>query len=198
MWSRLHRNHVIMPFPSYDTTTNAWAPQADISWCAGPSRESAFVRFPDRFTTEADAVACALRRAESWIDNHLGTGRRGRDSDHTRMTDLIRALKKRPGKARATELLRARGSIQWDAEKTSTFDQFKAVVAKHGVRLNEQTLQKSYAALVKLQRNNHWSSAQTRAKAEQGQQDRSPAQSTARRQRAARPPLGEPEWRGIG
>ena len=31
MWSRVYRNHFIMAFPNFDTTTNAWAPQADIS-----------------------------------------------------------------------------------------------------------------------------------------------------------------------
>ena len=35
MWSRLYRNYVIVAFPTYDTVTNSWAPQADINWFAG-------------------------------------------------------------------------------------------------------------------------------------------------------------------
>jgi hypothetical protein len=197
MWSRLYRNHVIMPFPSYDTTTNAWAPQADINWWAGPSRESEFVRFPNRLTTEADAVACALRRGEAWIDNRLGRLRSGRRSEHARVIDMIGAVKKSLGKTSPTQLPRSQGSIQWQAEKTFTYGQFKSAIARSGVKLSEQTLQKSYAALVKLRKNNHWSWAQTRHKVEHSQQDRSAAQSPARPQRAARIPLTERDWRRI-
>ena len=31
MWSRCYRQHVIMAFPSFDTATNLWAAQADIT-----------------------------------------------------------------------------------------------------------------------------------------------------------------------
>jgi hypothetical protein len=197
MWSRLYRNHVIMPFPSYDTTTNAWAPQADINWWAGPSRESEFVRFPNRVMTEADAVTCALRRGEEWIDNRLGRLRSGKGSEHARVIDMIGALKKSLGKTSPTQPPRARGSIQWHAEKTFTFGQFKSAIARSGIKLSEQRLQKSYAALVKLRENNHWSWAQARQKVEHSQQDRSAAQSPARHQRAARIPLTERDWRRI-
>jgi hypothetical protein len=71
MWSRLYRNHVIMAFPSYDTVANAWAPQADINWFVGSSHDSKFVRFSRRCTTEEEAVTCALRRSEVWIDTRL-------------------------------------------------------------------------------------------------------------------------------
>jgi|GraSoiStandDraft_29_1057270.scaffolds.fasta_scaffold297508_1 hypothetical protein len=199
MWSRLYRNHVIMPFPSYDTVTNAWAPQADISWCAGPSRESEFVKFPNRFMTEADAVACALQRGEAWIDNRLGRLRSRTGSEHARVIDMIGALKKSLEKVSPRQPPRTQGSIQWHAEKTFTFGQFKSViVAKSGVKLSEQTLQKSYAALVKLRKNNHWSWAQTRQKVEHSQQDRGAAQAAARQQRSARIPLTERDWRRIG
>jgi len=198
MWSRLYRNHVIMPFPSYDTATNAWAPQADISWCVGPSRESEFVKFPNRFMTEADAVACALRRGEAWIDNRLGLLRSEKGSEHARVIDMIGALKKSLGKVKPTLLPRTQGSIQWHAEKTFTFGQFKSVIANSGVKLSAQTLQRSYAALVKLRKNNHWSWAQTRQKVEHSQQDRSAAQSPARRQKAVQIPLTERDWHRIG
>jgi hypothetical protein len=198
MWSRLYRHHVIMPFPSYDTATNARAPQADISWCVGPSRESEFVRFPNRVMTEAEAVTCALRRGEAWIDNRLGRLRSASGSEHTKVIDMIGALKKSLGKVSPTQSPLAQGSIQRQSEKTFTFDQFKSAIARSGVKLSAQTLQKSYAALVKLRKNNHWSWAQTRQKVEHSQEDRSAAQSLARQQRAARIPLTERDWRRIG
>ena len=71
MWSRLYRNHVIMAFPTYNTVANAWAPQADINWFVGSSHDSKFVRFSKRCTTEEEAVTCALRRSEVWIDTRL-------------------------------------------------------------------------------------------------------------------------------
>jgi hypothetical protein len=158
MWNRLYRNHVIMPFPSHDTATNAWAPQADISWCAGSSRESEFVKFPNRFITEAEAVVCALRSGEAWIDNRLGRSA---------------------------------------AEKTLTFGQFKSVIAKSGVTLSEQTLHKSYAALVKLRKNRHCSWTQLREKVEHSQRDRTTAESPARQQKIGLIPLTERDWRRI-
>ena len=197
MWNRLYRNHVIMPFPSYDTATNAWAPQADISWCAEASRESKFVKFPNRFMTEADAVACALRSGEAWIDNRLGRLLRGSGSENAAAIDMIRTLRKSLRKVSSMQAPRTQGSIQWHAEKTFTFGQFKSVIAKSGVKLSEQTLHKSYAALVKLRENNHWSWAQTRQKVEHSQRDRSAAKSPARQQRAARIPLTERDWRRI-
>src|SRR5215510_4559990 len=191
MWSRLYRNHVIMPFPSYDTAANAWASQADISWCVGPSRESTFVRFANRFTTEADAVACALRKGEAWIDNHLGCL-----SEHASVIDMIGTLKKSQRKLDPTKSPRSQGSIQWHGEKTFTFDQFKSVIGKSGVKLSEHTLQKSYAALVKLRKNNHWSWAQTRQKVEYSQHHRSVAQTSTKHQ-PAQIPRTERGWRRI-
>jgi hypothetical protein len=191
MCNRLYRNHVIMPFPSYDTAANAWAPQADISWCTGPSRESEFVRFPNRFLTKADAITFALRKGEAWIDNRLRRLRSG--SEHA-VIDMIGALKKSLEKISPAQPPRTRGIIQWYAEKTFTFGQFKSVVVKGGIKPSEQTLQKSYAALVKLRKNKHWSWAQTRQKVEHSQRA---AKSPARQQRAARIPLTERDWRRI-
>ena len=65
MWSRCYRQHVIMAFPSFDTATNLWAAQADISWPSGPVRESEFVRFPTRVMSEAEAVSLALSRSKT-------------------------------------------------------------------------------------------------------------------------------------
>jgi len=195
MWSRLYRNHVIMPFPSYDTAANAWAPQADISWCVGTARESEFVRFPNRFMTEGDAVACALRKGEAWIDNHLGRLGSTSESEHASVIEMIRTLNKSQNKLRPTHGSRTQGSIQRQVEKTFTFGQFKSVIVKSGVKLSEHTLQKSYSALVRLRKNNHWSWAQTRRKEEHSQQDSVAVQSPTGQQRAARGiPLTERDW----
>ncbi len=69
MSRRLYGDHVIMAFPSFDTATNSWVPQADISWNhKSPRRKFAFVRFPKRYKTEAEATAAALNMAQAWID----------------------------------------------------------------------------------------------------------------------------------
>lgn len=131
MWSRSYRSHVIMAFPSFDTATNLWAAQADISWPSGAMRESAFVRFPTRAMSEAEAVALALNRGKSWIDRRL----RGDRSE--------RILN------RVIELRDETSSPAKDMGKTFTFSQFKALL--RGARKpSEESLQKSYAALMKL------------------------------------------------
>ena len=99
MWSRSYRRHVIMAFPSFDTATNSWAPQADISWPIGPERQSEFVRFPLRVMTESEAVACALRRGQSWIDNRLRA--RSAEKAATLVVDRINSL---PSSFRRTNL----------------------------------------------------------------------------------------------
>jgi hypothetical protein len=197
MWNRLYRNHVIMPFPSYDTATNAWASQADISWCAGSSRESEFVKFPNRFMTEAEAVACAFRNGEAWIDNRLGRLPGENRSERAAQIDMIGALQQRLRKVSFAQPRRPQGLTQWPPEKTLTFDQFKSVIAKSGDTLNEQTLQKSYAALVKLRKNRHWSWTQLREKLERSQRDRHTAESAARQQKIGLIPLTERDWRRI-
>ena len=71
MWSRAYRDHLIMAFPSFNTAMRNWRVQADISWCRGKLRESAFVRYPTYAATEAEAVSCALRQSVEWIDGRL-------------------------------------------------------------------------------------------------------------------------------
>jgi hypothetical protein len=191
MWNRLYRNHVIMPFPSYDTATNAWAAQVDISWCTGSSREWEFVKFSNRFTTETDAIACALRGGEAWIDRRLGRSRRESGS----RIGTIEALSKSLRKVSPAQRPRTQGLSQWHAGNTLTFGQFKAVIAKGGVTLSEQMLQKSYAALVKLRKNRHWSWTQLREKVEHSQRDRGAADSPPRQRRVSSIPLTERDWR---
>jgi hypothetical protein len=60
-----------MAFPSFDTATNSWRPQVDISWCSGSNRDSKFVRFADDARTEDEAVRCGLDKAIGWIDRRL-------------------------------------------------------------------------------------------------------------------------------
>ena len=98
MWSRLYRNHVIIAFPTYDTVTNAWAPQADINWFAGSSHESKFVQFSKRCTTEEEAVSWVLRRSEGWVDNRLRRSSRAILPERGRVIDMIEAGKSHLGK----------------------------------------------------------------------------------------------------
>jgi hypothetical protein len=196
MWNRLYRNHVIVPFPSYDTAKNAWAPQADISWCIGPSRKSEFVRFSNRLTTESAAVTCALRRGQGWIDNRLRHSQSGTGLRRGRVIDMIGTLKKTIEKEKARPLRHQ--SPQRRAEKAFTFEQFKAVIGKNGPKPSEQILQKSYEALVKLRNREHWSWIEARRKVEESRQDLTAASLSKRRPRAARIPVTERGWRKPG
>jgi hypothetical protein len=70
MWSQTYRNHFIMAFPSFDTETRKWRAQADISWCLGNGRDSAFLRY-SHSKTEAEAVHVALQQSIDWVDRRL-------------------------------------------------------------------------------------------------------------------------------
>jgi hypothetical protein len=192
MWSRLYRNHFIMAFPSYDTVTNAWAPQADISWCMGAKRESEFVRFPSRVTTEAEAIASALESGQSWIDNRLKGLRSGNGSGRGQVIEMVGALKQSMNKGTLKQP-RQTESLQRRLEKAFTFDEFKSVMAASGLRVSDPMLQKSYAALVKLRKQKRWSWAETKRKAQISQQALTAAGSS-RRPPHARIPLTEREW----
>jgi hypothetical protein len=183
MWSRLYRNHVIMAFPSFDTTTNSWAPQADISWCAGLIRDSKFVRFTTRAPTEDEAVSCALRKGVAWIDQRLKHSRTDQ-----RGGDVIEALQHRLKRtdSRQPSLVQLPRPASSEA-KTLTFDQFKSVMSKLGLNGSEQSLRKSYDALIKLRKARHCSWAEIKNKVQQSQ--RFPT--------VARLPLTPQDWRRI-
>jgi hypothetical protein len=108
MWSRLYRNHVIMAFPTYNTVTNAWAPQADINWFAGSSHDSKFVQFSKRCTTEEEAVTWVLRRSEVWVDNRLQRLSRAILPERGRGIDMIEAAKSHLGKVTPKQPVRPR------------------------------------------------------------------------------------------
>jgi hypothetical protein len=197
MSSRLHGDHFIMAFPSFDTATNGWVPQADVTWDhKSPARKFAFIRFPNRFKTEAEAVNFALDMAQTWIDKHprrLHTRRGGSG----RIIELVGALKYRLANSASQQLGRAQPLSERHVEKPFTFDQFKSAIAARG-KISEQKLQKSYLALIQLRKNRHLSWAEARRKVEHSQQDFTAAPSTMRRPRAQRIPLTERDGRRIG
>jgi hypothetical protein len=186
MWSRSYRKHVIMAFPSFDTATNSWAPQADISWPIGPERQSAFVRFPARVMSESEAVAFALRGGKSWIDNRL---RLHGAEKSVSLGDRINVLQ---NSLRRTNL-RPPAKSESPARELFTFAQFKSAVARAGTKLSESALRKSYSGLMQLQRNRNCSTAEIRAKVKRAQ-ELLPSHSV---RRARHLPLTERDWRNI-
>lgn len=197
MSSRLYGDHFIMAFPSFDTATNGWVPQADVTWDhKSPARKFAFIRFPNRFKTEAEAVNFALDMAQTWIDKHprrLHTYRSGSG----RIIELVGALKHGLARSASQQLGRVQSAPERHLEKSFTFDEFKSAIAARG-KISEEKLQKSYMALVQLRKNRHLSWAEARRKVEHSQHDFTAAPSTMRRPRAARIPLTERDWRRIG
>ena len=192
MWSRSYRKHVIMAFPSFDTATNSWAPQADISWPIGPERMSEFVRFPLRVMTESEAVACALRSGKLWIDNRL----KARNA-HDRASLTINHINTLQNSFRRTNLKppdKAPLTAANDPREVFTFAHFKSVVVL-GTRLSESALRKSYSALMQLQKNKKYSITEIRARVKRAQELLS--SQTARRARYYRLPMTEKTWRDI-
>ena len=194
MWSRLYRNHFIMAFPSFDTATNAWAPQADISWSGGPSRESEFIRFPKRVMTEREAVTFALKMGQSWINRRLKYSRLTIGSDRGKIVDMIGSLR---GPEKTTLKGRVPTFAERRMEKPFTFDQFKSAMAATGLRISSQKLEKSYAALVKLRKNHHLSWAETRRKVESLNRELRSARPVHQQSRATRLPLTERAWKSL-
>jgi hypothetical protein len=197
MWNRLHRKHVIMAFPSFDTATNSWVPQADISWCIGPMRESAFVRFTTRVTTEDEAVSCALHKGVSWIDQRLKHLRNGQPAVRKQRGDVIEALQQRLKRSNSRQLPIFQLTTTASQAKTLTFDQFKSVMAKFGLRGSEQSLHKSYDALIKLCKTRHCSWAELREKVQRSQELPATARRPARGAKAPELPLTTRDWRRI-
>jgi hypothetical protein len=185
MWFRSYRDHVIMAFPSFDTSTNLWAPQANISWVVGSSRRSEFVRFARRVTTEAEAAAWAVHASERWVDQRVrtleresqrGAGRNASAASKSRLPS--RALKNIPG--------------------ALTFEQFKSLMGRSGFAGSERALKKSYMALARLRKDSHRSWAQIKVKVKHSQQYmRTRPERPGTRTAGARLPLTPRDWRRV-
>ena len=151
MWSRLYRDHVLMAFPTYDIAKHGWVPQVDINWFLGTSHDSTFVRFPRRFLTEDEAVSCALARGQAWIDKRLE--RLQRRALVRRMFDITGARDENAAKASPRQPRPAQAAPKRSINKPSlTFEEFAHLLAQTGLAFNIRTLQKSYAALVKVKK----------------------------------------------
>lgn len=96
MLGRLHGDYFIVASPSFDTATNSWAAQADVSWNhKSPCRRFAFIRFRNRFKTEAEANAFALEVTPAWIDKHNRRLRtHGAGAERPKVIDVINTLKR--------------------------------------------------------------------------------------------------------
>jgi hypothetical protein len=180
MWYRSYRDHAIMPFPSFDTATHSWAPQANISWVAGPARDSAFVRFPMRVTSEGEAVASALAAAKTWID----------ERQCAPIGSLLRTS------ARQTRRIPPPASSR-NSGKTLTFDDFKANLANLTANASERSLFKSHGAFIKLRKTSHCSWAQIKSKLKRSQENPVSPQPANPREKSARLPLTPRDWRRI-
>ncbi len=196
MWSRSYRKHVIMAFPSFDTATNLWAPQADISWPTGPERESEFVRFPIRVMSESEAVACALSRGKSWIDRRL-KHRSDSNAESNLVVQGIASLQERLTKIHPKPAMRIQSIMPKYSTAPITFDQFKSTVARIGANSTDSSLRKSYSALMKLQKSVNCSWAEIKRRIEQSQGKPTTAQPGTRRNNSRWLPLTERDWRRI-
>ena len=186
MWYRSYRDHVIMAFPSFDTATGLWAPQANIAWVDGQSRKSHFVRFTERVMTEDDAVASASAASDAWIDRRL-TGAR-------ELQPAVGTSPLRPDSA--APLARAVKSPK-NTPRILTYGQFKALMDKSGFDVSEQSLQKSYAALVQLRKQNHHSWSQIILKMKHSQDGWPAVNPKALKTKPARLPLTLRDWRRV-
>jgi hypothetical protein len=197
MWSRLYRNHVIMAFPTYDTVANAWRPQADINWFAGTSHDSKFIQFSRRCTTAEEAVTWVLRRSEVWVDNRLRRlsrailPGRGRGDRHDRSGE------KSFGQSDSQAARPSSIGNRTGAGKNIDVLSFKCAFVGSGLKLSDEILQKSYAALIKPRNHDHWSWLETRRKLEHIRQDLTAAVASRRPPRAAHIPLRQRPWRRI-
>ena len=193
MWYRSYRDHVIMAFPSFDTATHSWAPQANISWVIGPLRESAFVRFPMRAASESEAVDCALKAARTWIDKHKRENRELWGAALEPETSPAGKLVMR----NTRQVPRIHTALSRNSGRTLSFDDFKANVASLGANVTERSLLKSYGALIQLRKSSHCSWALIKSKLKRSQENIAARQPTNRRAQPAGLPLTPRDWRRI-
>jgi len=190
MWTQLYRSHAIMAFPSFDTATGLWAPQANISWVLGSVRESNFVRFPKRVRSENEAVSCALSAARTWIDKRLRHPRNltERVATKVRRRPVMRS-KIGSGAVQSSPPVRSPGT----APGMLTFNQFKSMLGRSGLSLNQERLQKSYASLLLLRKQNHYSWSKIKSKMRNARE----IASTGQALRSERLPVTLRDWRRL-
>jgi len=195
MWSRSYRGHVIMAFPSFDVATRSWTPQADISWCAGGTRDSEFVRFSGQAGTENEAASAALQMGLVWIDQRLKGLRADQRRDAKPGGNLLDALQSLKGEASRKSLL-SRLARPTSRPESLTFAQFKSIMAELGLAGSEPALRKSYAALNRLRQTERprWAQIAERMRNPGASRRIGPG---AEKSRAARLPLTARDWRRI-
>jgi len=196
MWYRSYRDHVIMPFPSFDTASKSWAPQASISWVAGSMRDSVFLRFPQRTASEDDAVVCAASCAKIWIDKHIEEDPGRRDQTGARK-DVVHRPTGLFVKPASRQSRRIQPRIPRRPQTPLTFEDFKTQLLGRGVTLDERSLVKSYAALIQLHKNSHCTWSQIKSRLKRSQEILAAAKSTQRRTKAGDLPLTSQDWRRI-
>jgi hypothetical protein len=190
MWCRSYRDHVIMAFPSFDTATGLWAPQANISWVTGPVRKSEFVRFSKRVISEGEAVTCASRAARAWINKRLkDLHNMSQRNDQITVRNVVNS----PRLMRVGAAQLQRGMKPTHAGRLLTFGSFKLLVAKSGLDVNEEGLEKSYAALLELCKRNHYSWTRIKLKMKKT----TAAQTRGTKTQVERLPLTIRDWQRI-
>ena len=195
MWCSSYRDHVIMAFPSFDTSSSLWAPQASISWVDGPARKSEFVRFARRVMTEGDAVALALRASHAWIDKRLRVTGNPSPFGTDDQAQTVAGASPLFGDDRA-KLARSVKSPR-GVPRILTYAQFKSLMQKSGLGGSEQSLQKSYTALDQLRKQNHCSWAQIKFRMKHAQEGPTAVHAKALKTKAARLPLTIRDWRRL-
>ncbi len=194
MWRRSYRNHVIMAFPSFDTATNSWAPQADISWCAGANRFSEFVRFQDRVMSENEAVHLAVRRSVRWINERL---KQAQTDAQATANERDRSPPFKSGRRlRFGSQLRLPSPMSHKPGRAFSYNHFKALVAKLGVKESEPSLQKSYEALLKLREERPCSWTELKKRVERSR-NMTARKSPARAAKKPRLPLTPRDWQRL-
>ena len=194
MWYRSYRDHVIMAFPSFDTSTSLWAPQASIAWVDGPARKSEFVRFAKRVMTESDAVALALRASHAWIDKRLRMANKPPETE-SEVQSVAGAPP--PPEGDSANLARRAVKSSRRAPRILTYPEFKTLMGKSGLSGSEQSLQKSFTALVQLRKQNHCSWAQIKLKMINPQDSKTAAHARRFKTKPSRLPLTLRDWRRI-
>jgi len=138
--------------------------------------------------SENEAVRFALRRSIVWINQHLRRVQSEREGDKS-----IANLRDRA----SSISLKSQATMSSRPATVLTYDQFKAIITKLGMKDSEQSLHKSYAALIKLRKARHFSSTEIREKVSRSQENLKATRRPRQRTRQLRLPLTPQAWRRI-